>query len=107
MVAEYDSGTVVIHANSKKGIPLDEDNCQWLYDKGMESCKSEVAHKQGCSIYASNAGVYDSVSDMSQLTYISNLPGYRQSGFNKSCLAWCNGKNVSYKTFSKVTCTIK
>lgn len=107
MIAELDSGKLVIHANLKKNMSLDHDNCKWLYDKGMESCTSEIAHEQGCSNYASNAGVYDSVSDMTQKTFISNLPGYSQAGFNKSCFAWCNSKKLSYAAFRKATCSIR
>lgn len=107
IVAELDSGELTIHVNSKEGAPLANDLCQWLYDNGKESCESEIAQKQGCSKYANPAGIYGSVSDMSQLTYISNQPGYSQSGFNKSCLSWCNGKTVSYEQFRKATCSIK
>jgi hypothetical protein len=107
LVAELDSGKLVIHANSKEGVSLANDLCRWLYDNGMESCESELAHKQGCSKYANPAGIFSSVSDMSQLTYIQNQPGYSQSGFNKSCLSWCNGKTVSYEEFRKATCGVR
>ncbi|HKB60651.1 MAG TPA: tetratricopeptide repeat protein [Gallionellaceae bacterium] len=106
-VAELDSGKLTVHIYSEKGKPLSDDLCQWVYEKGMESCKSQLAHEQGCEEYSNPAGVFSSHSDMTQLTYISNQPGYNQAGFNQSCLAWCNGKGVSYQQFSKTTCGAK
>lgn len=107
MVAELDSGKLTVHAYSKKGVPLGEDLCKWLYDNGVESCNSDIAREQGCSKYANPAGIYSSVSAMSQLTYIRNQPGYSQAGFNKSCLAWCKGKDVTYPQFRTMACGAK
>jgi hypothetical protein len=44
---------------------------------------------------------------MSTFTYSKSQPGFSDSGFNKSCLAWCKGKHVFYKQFSKSGCHIK
>ncbi len=107
MVAELNSGKLVVHAYSRKGMPLSDDLCQWLYDNGKESCISEVAHNEGCAHYANPAGIYSSVSDMTQLTYIRNQPGYNQAGFNQSCLAWCKGKDISYQQFRRTACRTK
>ncbi len=110
MVAELNSGKLVVHAYSRKGIPLPDDLCQWLYDKGMETCQSDEAHEAGCGKYSRHAGIGTEYSPhyyMTQFYYIRNQPGYNQAGLNKSCLAWCKGEDISYQQFRKTTCGTK
>ena len=107
MVAELSSGKVIIHGYPKEGQSLSDHDCQWLYEEGSEECSSDIARNNGCIKSSANAELYGSVAAMGTFRSISNRPGYVQDGFNEACLAWCEGKEVDYEYFRKVTCSIK
>ena len=107
MVAELDSGRVVIHAYPRDGQSLSDDDCRWLYDYGSKECSSEITRNNGCAKSVANAEIYGCLADMGSFRYISNRSGYVQGGFNEACLAWCEKKEVDYEHFKKVTCSIK
>ncbi len=92
----------------KNGPRLNDEDCTQLYDVASDDCsKTFKEYKQACDEFAKAGGMETSRFAMMLVGRLSDLPGFNKAKFNKSCLAWCRGKDVSYDQFSDAVCNIK
>jgi hypothetical protein len=94
---------------TKKGPRLTDKDCSTIYELSKDDCvaKSTEGHEDCAKSANAAVGVGSSLAEMGTFRWISRLPGFNEEGFNQNCLAWCTGKQVSYKTFSATVCNIK
>lgn len=94
---------------AKTGPRLTDDNCKQLYGISLDDCSTKLTERHEVCTKSANAksGIGMGGGEGRYFAWISHLPGFNESEFNKNCLAWCKGKEVSYKQFSKTVCNIR
>jgi hypothetical protein len=91
----------------KNGPRLKDDDCSSLYGISKESCSNIRAQYNKSCVKTANASagmIGSNLADMGNFKYLSGLLGFNETEFNRSCLAWCKGGDVSFEQFSKSVC---
>lgn len=91
----------------KGGPRLSDEDCKQLYDVASDDCsKTLKEYERACST-AKAGQVETSRFAMMLINRLSELPGFNKNKFNRSCFAWCTGKDISYEEFKGPVCNIK
>jgi hypothetical protein len=97
------SGKVVVRYDTVGILPMELDNCKWLYETSMNEC---IELKSDCDNARGYSG--DCVATMTGITVLSNHPGFVSSALDDICVTVCKtGKVITFAQFKKRVCSIK
>ncbi|PKN51230.1 MAG: hypothetical protein CVU55_13960 [Deltaproteobacteria bacterium HGW-Deltaproteobacteria-13] len=95
------SGKIVVRYDMVGVLPMELEDCNWLYENSMNEC---IKLRSDCEQARDYSG--DCVATMTGITVLSNHPGFASSALDDICVTACKtGTAITFEQFKKRVCS--